>query len=336
MISGGYGGRETPVPIPNTAVKPASADGTWGEAPWESRSPPGFLREMPHTSVWGISYFWRRPAPSFRLEKRLFLQDNEPFGMLAEPATSRLNRWIQSLPAVTGAPVVPAPERRNAQILPHDPDPVMSGYLDQHLEAVRLDVRRRLGLLGRGRKGTSKRTRESGGPTEAVVTIVPLAREAQPRLVALIVQPAPDHPGHVPRRPLAGENRHTTGTLLEELLDHLIALTRIDPLLEATGARATVLLGAAGPAVPVLPVLAGTKDHVGTPNAALEAQTPTTAPRVGLDRRVRITTVEAALAPMPRPPRVPRGRVIVSSTVAHPCQMPPRSGAMSLVGVPAS
>ena len=43
MISGGHSGGETPVPIPNTAVKPARADGTWGEAPWESRSPPGFL-----------------------------------------------------------------------------------------------------------------------------------------------------------------------------------------------------------------------------------------------------------------------------------------------------
>src|SRR3974377_178174 len=42
-VSGGHSGGETPVPIPNTAVKPARADGTWGEAPWESRSPPGFL-----------------------------------------------------------------------------------------------------------------------------------------------------------------------------------------------------------------------------------------------------------------------------------------------------
>ena len=42
-VSGGHGGGETPVPIPNTAVKPARADGTWGEAPWESRTPPGFL-----------------------------------------------------------------------------------------------------------------------------------------------------------------------------------------------------------------------------------------------------------------------------------------------------
>src|SRR5664280_1891664 len=46
-VSGGHGGGETRVPIPNTAVKPASADGTWGVAPWESRTPPGFLQTTP-------------------------------------------------------------------------------------------------------------------------------------------------------------------------------------------------------------------------------------------------------------------------------------------------
>src|ERR1700749_1442267 len=35
--------RETPLPIPNRAVKPFSADGTWGATPWESRSPPVLL-----------------------------------------------------------------------------------------------------------------------------------------------------------------------------------------------------------------------------------------------------------------------------------------------------
>ena len=33
MVSGGYGGGDIPVPIPNTAVKPTSADGTWGFLP---------------------------------------------------------------------------------------------------------------------------------------------------------------------------------------------------------------------------------------------------------------------------------------------------------------
>lgn len=39
-FSGGYGGRVTPDPIPNSVVKPSSADGTAGETLWESRTPP--------------------------------------------------------------------------------------------------------------------------------------------------------------------------------------------------------------------------------------------------------------------------------------------------------
>ena len=42
MVSpGGYRGRETPVPIPNTAVKPLFADGTARVTVWESRALPG-------------------------------------------------------------------------------------------------------------------------------------------------------------------------------------------------------------------------------------------------------------------------------------------------------
>ena len=33
----------TPVPMPNTAVKPSTADGTARETVWESRSLPGFF-----------------------------------------------------------------------------------------------------------------------------------------------------------------------------------------------------------------------------------------------------------------------------------------------------
>jgi hypothetical protein len=40
---GDYSGGGTPGHIPNPVVKPASADGTWGATPWESRSlPRGF------------------------------------------------------------------------------------------------------------------------------------------------------------------------------------------------------------------------------------------------------------------------------------------------------
>ena len=37
---GGHSDRETPGPIPNPEVKPASADGTATERLWESRTPP--------------------------------------------------------------------------------------------------------------------------------------------------------------------------------------------------------------------------------------------------------------------------------------------------------
>ena len=37
---GDDGGGDTPLPIPNRVVKPASADGTAGGTPWESRSSP--------------------------------------------------------------------------------------------------------------------------------------------------------------------------------------------------------------------------------------------------------------------------------------------------------
>ena len=46
-IFGGYSGRVTPDPIPNSEVKPASADGTARETVWESRTPPE-LSQPPH------------------------------------------------------------------------------------------------------------------------------------------------------------------------------------------------------------------------------------------------------------------------------------------------
>jgi hypothetical protein len=42
-FSGGNSEGDTPVPIPNTAVKPLSADGTILVTVWESRTLPGFI-----------------------------------------------------------------------------------------------------------------------------------------------------------------------------------------------------------------------------------------------------------------------------------------------------
>src|SRR3989449_5156574 len=44
---GGHSEGETPLPIPNRAVKPLSADGTWWATAWESRSPPVLLQRPP-------------------------------------------------------------------------------------------------------------------------------------------------------------------------------------------------------------------------------------------------------------------------------------------------
>jgi hypothetical protein len=43
-FSGGYIVGATPVPIPNTEVKPYGADGTARATAWESRSPPGLIQ----------------------------------------------------------------------------------------------------------------------------------------------------------------------------------------------------------------------------------------------------------------------------------------------------
>ena len=44
-ISGDYGERDPPVPMPNTEVKPFSADGTWLETTWESRTLPDSMKK---------------------------------------------------------------------------------------------------------------------------------------------------------------------------------------------------------------------------------------------------------------------------------------------------
>jgi len=43
FFPGGNSGEATPVPIPNTEVKLARADGTAGASLWESRTLPGYL-----------------------------------------------------------------------------------------------------------------------------------------------------------------------------------------------------------------------------------------------------------------------------------------------------
>src|SRR2546427_9270567 len=52
-FSGGCVERATPVPIPNTEVKPLGADGTARATAWESRKPPGLLNTSPPNKMLG-------------------------------------------------------------------------------------------------------------------------------------------------------------------------------------------------------------------------------------------------------------------------------------------
>jgi hypothetical protein len=56
-IAGGYGGGDTPLPIPNRAVKPTRADGTAGEILWESKSLPALLLKAPCQNDTGLFCF---------------------------------------------------------------------------------------------------------------------------------------------------------------------------------------------------------------------------------------------------------------------------------------
>ena len=59
--SGGNGERDPPVPIPNTEVKPFSADGTWLETARESRSLPDSKKKRLHEC--GVFSFCSRQLP---------------------------------------------------------------------------------------------------------------------------------------------------------------------------------------------------------------------------------------------------------------------------------
>jgi hypothetical protein len=61
---GGHGGGETPLPIPNREVKPASADGTRRAISRESRTPPISLRDPETGPSFSLSLIFKRRAIS--------------------------------------------------------------------------------------------------------------------------------------------------------------------------------------------------------------------------------------------------------------------------------
>lgn len=64
----------TPVPMPNTAVKPSTADGTAGATPWESRSLPGLL-VRPNVNYSRSAFFYRLSNAQNREDVTLVFND---------------------------------------------------------------------------------------------------------------------------------------------------------------------------------------------------------------------------------------------------------------------
>src|SRR5438445_4047245 len=65
-FAGGHRIRVTPVPIPNTEVKPDTADGTVWETVWESRSLPAVLQTRPPGVGTRRAFLFVRPRRSSR------------------------------------------------------------------------------------------------------------------------------------------------------------------------------------------------------------------------------------------------------------------------------
>ena len=88
--SGGYSAGDTPVPIPNTAVKARSAEGTASYQRWKSRSPPDTLPRGSFPS-WEGGLFFAFPGPQ-----------SSP-GVVWRPVgvTASGCRWSQAVSSVT-------------------------------------------------------------------------------------------------------------------------------------------------------------------------------------------------------------------------------------------
>src|ERR1700742_4089241 len=100
---GGYRGRVTPVPIPNTEVKPATADGTACAGVWESRSLPGlFLKARFKTKRAFSLYAPRHPIPRRESPPSRFV---EPSIVEWRPDWVVRTNWARFAAATVGDPL---------------------------------------------------------------------------------------------------------------------------------------------------------------------------------------------------------------------------------------
>ncbi len=120
FFSGGYGEEETPVPIPNTAVKLFRADGTAGATLWESRSPPGSNLKGPR--VRSRAFLFAHRCGLFALTGAdVCIPDSRHSGMV--PVTGGERRSI-----------VTKPETHQGNILVVEDEPDIAEILQFNLE----------------------------------------------------------------------------------------------------------------------------------------------------------------------------------------------------------
>jgi hypothetical protein len=185
-ISGGHSGGVTPVPIPNTEVKPASADGTWGVAPWESRSPPESIEghAPPGIPVRGVVV--RRPKYRPTASRR-----------------ARSSRSAQSAVrpgSITRCPLL----HRLVTAAPRGPEAALLAALprEKGAPARSADGSRQVGPQGLGHPNRSPRRVAIGGPGPHPLAACPVGERAPAR--AGIKARSPGPPGSEPDRPGAG------------------------------------------------------------------------------------------------------------------------------------
>src|ERR1044071_7578008 len=79
-FSGGCVKRATPVPIPNTEVKPLGADGTARATVWESRKPPGLNRKARERNLAGFFVILLQSITIYAISFRSCVKDREVLG----------------------------------------------------------------------------------------------------------------------------------------------------------------------------------------------------------------------------------------------------------------
>ena len=108
-ISGDHSGGETPVPIPNTAVKPTSADGTALATGWKSRSLPGIsLFVLPSQLPFSIAGTMAALTGSCR---SCAPQDTRPSRCFVCVATASHSSQVSGVPHHTAAVMAPSSDQ---------------------------------------------------------------------------------------------------------------------------------------------------------------------------------------------------------------------------------